>query len=122
MPIEEIKPLDWKRFCQSITQSLKEARVTVQVVNKRGAIEEVISDLPLHSFRFDSSDACRDQIVISAGESPTRSFTVTDPLKIKLRHTDAGEFNPLEIQSEEGIVFVRFDPSLRRAYTDFLAA
>jgi hypothetical protein len=122
MRTREVKPNQWKMFCQRITETHHGAMVNIQLIHKDSSATTVAEELPFQKLSLDERrDACNDVLVVKAGlpnEKPIQ-YHIIEPIELLLRDGNDLRYNQLQIKAENGISILIFHPGFT---PDLLAA
>jgi len=116
---KEINNKDWARFCENLNTLRRDSLLTLEAVHPGGHNQQLATDVPLQSVKFETTDACSDIVALELGSSagaerPTR-HVITEPIHFWLKTADGeGNYNPLLIEAETGTVSITFHPALRQ--------
>ena len=109
----EIHSNDWADFCTRITRELRGAMVTVQTIFPDGEKREQVGNATLEGLDFDTSNACNDTIRLRVRNERETAIDIIEPRHIILEESKkGGDFNPLQIDGENGTTFVTFHPAI----------
>ena len=117
----EVKRENWQRVCHYISENLKGALVTIEVVRPDGSADELASDIPLWSLSLDEQhDPCSDELTLEAGlpnEKPVRHLMI-EPIHIVFKALEEDRYHRMEVHAENGTTAVNFHPGLDAAWLE----
>lgn len=109
----EINTNDWADFCRRITQERRGALVSIATIFPDGEKRERVDNATLESLEFDTTDACLDVLRLRVKTGREDAFDVIDPRHIILEETQTrGDFNPIQIDGENGTTFLTVHPAI----------
>lgn len=110
---KEINSHDWADFCRRVTRERQGAVVTIATTMPDGEIREAATNVPFEKMDLDTSNACNDVLQLRVRTEREDAFDVVDPIHIILEESQpGGDFNPIEIDGENGKTFVTFRPAI----------
>jgi hypothetical protein len=121
--IREINSPDWPAFCQQLNGQQAGATVKLEVTGPDGIKTEMAANAAFQSITFDKGDSCSDVITLRLRAAREIVHEIIEPIKMLLHPSGAnGDFNPLQIEAENGVVFVTFHPAIRAQMLEDLKA
>lgn len=119
----EIKSGDWPAFCQLLTQQRAGATVKLEVIEPDGVKSELAASAAFQGMTFDKTDGCNDIITIRLRAAREIVHQLVEPIQILLQPSGAGgDFNPMQIEAESGVVFLTFHPAIHTKMLEGLKA
>jgi|SRR5882724_3572328 len=120
MKTKEVRPNDWKKFCEQLNHNSRGALISIRETSIDGDISrDIVEQLPLQSAALDDqSDACNTLLVIEARTEKSVRHVIVEPIHILLKDGENDRFNHLEIHSESGRTIVLFNPGILPAVLD----
>jgi hypothetical protein len=110
---KEINSHDWGDFCNRITRERQGAMVTIETIFPDGEKRVQAENAPLVKMVFDTTDSCNDVIQLRVRTNREEAYNIEDPRHIILQESQGGQdFNPLEIDGENGTTFLTFRPAI----------
>jgi hypothetical protein len=114
--IREINSADWPAFCLRLTQQRAGATVKLETIEPDGVKSELAANAAFQSITFDKTDGCSDVMTLRLRTAREIVHEITEPIQIRLQPSGTpGDFNPLQIEAESGMVFITFPPGHPRA-------
>jgi hypothetical protein len=111
--IREINASDWPAFCQRLNQQRAGATVKLEVIEPDGVKTELFANASFQSMTFDKRDSCSDIITLRLRAAREIVHEIIEPIKILLNPSGAsGDFNPVQIEAENGVLFITFHPAI----------
>lgn len=121
--MREINSADWPEFCRRLNQQRAGATVKLESIEPDGVKAELASNAAFQSMTFDKGDACSDVITLRLRAAREIVHEIVEPIKILLEPSGAsGDFNPLQIEAENGVVFMTFHPAIHADMLEGLKA
>lgn len=108
MNTQEIRPEDWREFCEKFTEANRGSLLTIEMIGADGIQNDVARDVPLDTMTFDKTDACNDVISISFGKAGQKRLihSVIEPIHLRVKQTKGSKL--LEILAENGTTLLTF--------------
>lgn len=111
--IREIKDTDWPAFCRLLTAQQAGATVKLEVLESDGVKSELVGGAAFQGMTYDKTDSCSDVITLRLRAAREIVHEIVEPIQMRLHPTGAqGEFNPLQIEAESGVIFITFHPAI----------
>jgi hypothetical protein len=109
----EINSHDWADFCRRVIRERQGALVSVKTIQQDGQKREETGNVTLENMALDTSNPCSDVLVLRVRNEREWSYDVVDPIHIILQESKpGGDFNPVQIDGENGTTFVTFHPAI----------
>lgn len=111
--MRDIKSNSWSEFCRRISQQQHGGTLNIEVVEPDGRRNQTASGAIFDRMELDTSDACNNVISIRAAGEREINHQIIDPIYILLRDSgSSGDYNPVEIQAENGQTRLTFHPAI----------
>lgn len=111
--IQELESPNWPDFCRRITAQRAGATVRLEVIEPDGVKTERAADATFQSLVFDKTDSCNDVITLRLRGGREIVHEIIDPIHIRLHPSgNSGDFNPLQIEAESGVVLMTLHPAI----------
>jgi hypothetical protein len=121
--IREIDSPDWPAFCERITRQLAGATATLEVTGRDGVKAGSGADAAFESMVFDKSGGCSDVIKLRLKGGKEIIHEIIEPIHIRLHPSSGtGDYNPLLIEAESGLVSLTFHPAIHARMLEGLMA
>lgn len=112
--IREINSGDWETFCQILSQQCSGAAVKLEVIETDGVKTELMANAIFESVSLNKADACSDTITLRLRTAREVVREIIEPIKMLLHPSGTGgDFNPLQIEAESGVILITFHPAIR---------
>lgn len=109
----EINSNDWADFCKRVTRERQGTQVSVKTIFPDGDKREQVGNATLEGMDFDTSDPCNDTIHLRLRNEREVAIDIIEPRHIILEESkQGGDFNPVQIDGENGTTFVTFHPAI----------
>jgi hypothetical protein len=96
---------------------------TLEVTGRDGVKAGSGASAAFESMVFDKTDGCSDVIKLRLKGGKEIVHEIIEPIHIRLHPSSAtGDFNPLLIEAESGLVSLTFHPAIRAQMLDGLRA
>ena len=101
MPIREIPKTDWMQVCKNLSQQHEGAPVTVEVLGADAGTRELARDVPLEGITAERKrGAYVVEVFLGEAEDRHLSHVVSRPVHMRIRESETGEHEALQIESE----------------------
>jgi hypothetical protein len=105
----EIPPDEWAQFFETFSGQHENWIVRVETFNRDNAEQLASETLRLKSISVDQTDPAKKMIVfIGEGETTELSHLIRKPSRVLMTQTETGADEGVEIDSENGLVVIRF--------------
>ena len=112
--IREIDSPDWPAFCERVTRQLAGAMATVEVTGRDGVKTASGASAAFQSMVFEKTDGCSDVIKLRLNAGKEIVHEIVEPIRIRLHPSNgSGDYNPLHIEAESGLVSLTLHPAIR---------
>lgn len=121
--IREINNADWPAFCQLLTQQRAGATVKLEAIEPDNLKSELAANANFQSATFVKTDGCSDIITLRLRAAREIVHEIIEPIQIRLHPSGApGDFNPVQIEAESGVIFLTFHPAIHAQMLEGLKA
>jgi hypothetical protein len=111
--IREIDSPDWPAFCERITGQLAGAMATVEITGRDGVKAASGAGAAFESIVFEKTGGCSDVIKLRFKSAREIVHEIVEPIRIMLHPSKgSGDYNPLQIEAESGLVSLTFHPAI----------
>jgi uncharacterized protein DUF5335 len=106
MPTREIAHEEWVTFFDGFSQQHQGWLVTIEVLDPDLGAQVEAQELELRGITADSKESVRSSISINVGRTPWEhvTHTISDPSHVRLKQTEEGANEALEIESAGGTI------------------
>lgn len=121
MPTREIPPSEWSAFFDSFSRQHQGWLVTIEVLASDSGAQVATHELPLQGITAEMKDAGKGAISIMAGRGPEAhvTHTIAAPTQVRLKQSEEGADEALEIESASAIItLVRFRSAMPTEMVD----
>jgi hypothetical protein len=121
MPTREIPPSEWSAFFDSFSRQHQGWLVTIEVLAFDIGAQVVARELALQGITAEMKDESEGAISIMAGGGPEAhvTHTITAPTQVRLKQSEEGADEALEIESASAtITLVRFRSAMPTEMVD----
>lgn len=110
MPTQEVPHYEWARFFDEFSRRHQAWLVTVEMTGQNLERQVQVRDLPFEGITVEPNEIGEDEITIMAGARPEAhiSHTVRLPRRVRVKQSDQGADEAVEIESFGGNVVVTF--------------
>ncbi len=109
----EINNHDWADFCRRVTQERHGALVSISTTQPDGGTKEQVGNATFEKMDLDTSNPCNDVLMLRVRDGRAEAFDIIDPIHITLVESQpGGDFNPIQIDGENGSTFLTFHPAI----------
>jgi hypothetical protein len=120
--MRELRNTSWSDFCERVSQQQHGGTLKIEVVGPDGRTVEAESGVIFDRMALDTSGACSNVISIRAANGREITHQIIEPLHILLRESNKqGDYNPVEIQAENGKTLLTFHPAIHEELLKGLA-
>ncbi|MDB6016102.1 MAG: hypothetical protein JWR19_591 [Pedosphaera sp.] len=122
MHIREVSSTSWDEFCRRINGQQRGALVNIETIASDGYRMTTASDAIFESLALDARGACNDVLSVRVSKDRELIHDIIEPIHIKLTESSAsGDYNPVQIEAENGITLLTFHPAIHNQLLDGLA-
>jgi hypothetical protein len=111
--MRELRSTSWSDFCQRVSRQQNGGTLNIEVVEPDGRTVETASGVIFDRMALDTSGGCSNVISVQGTNEREVNHQIIEPIHILLRESsDRGDYNPVEIQAENGKTLLTFHPAI----------
>lgn len=111
--MRELRSKSWGDFCQRVSQQQHGGTLNIEVVEPDGRTVETANGAIFDRMALDTGGACSNVISVQAANEREINHQIIEPIHILLRESNEhGDYNPVEIQAENGKTLLTFHPAI----------
>jgi hypothetical protein len=113
--MRELRNKSWGDFCRRVSEQQQGGTLNIEVEEPGGRKVETANGAIFNRMAFDTGGACSNVISIQAASEREINHEIIEPIHILLRESNnRGDYNPIEIQAENGKTLLTFHPAIHK--------
>jgi hypothetical protein len=114
----EIERDDWLQFFKSFTRRHEGWLVTLEYLHPNLGDQIEVEGLPLGGISLETTDRDRIELSLFGNQRDHLTHVIEGPRHVWLKTSDQGADEVLELESEQGVVLVRFHSAMMPEQVD----